>query len=53
MKAEINRVLVLTNDAVIPIPIQVPRRQYIDFHADLFPPVAARGNSKRNVDELR
>lgn len=43
MKAEINRVVVLgSGDAVIPIPIEVPRRQYIDFHADLFPPVQTR-----------
>lgn len=45
MKAEINRGLVLTNEAVIPLPIEVPRRQYIDFHADLFPPVPLRGTS--------
>lgn len=42
MKAEINRLIVLTTDAVVPIPVEVPRRQYIDFHTDLFPPVLAR-----------
>jgi coronin-7 len=43
MKAEINRAVVLgTADAVIPIPLEVPRRQYIDFHADLFPATLAR-----------
>ncbi|SCV74346.1 BQ2448_6778 [Microbotryum intermedium] len=42
MKAEINRLVILSNDAVLPVPIEVPRRQYIDFHQDLFPPVAAR-----------
>ena len=43
MKAEINRVVVLTADAVVPVPIEVPRRQYIDFHQDLYPAYAARG----------
>ncbi|SGY44572.1 BQ5605_C001g00176 [Microbotryum silenes-dioicae] len=42
MKAEINRLVILSDDAVLPVPIEVPRRQYIDFHQDLFPPVAAR-----------
>ncbi|KAK4705031.1 coronin-7, partial [Phenoliferia sp. Uapishka_3] len=42
MKAEINRLIVLTTDAVVPIPIEVPRRQYVDFHQDLFPPVRSR-----------
>ncbi|GAA5883524.1 hypothetical protein JCM16303_005463 [Sporobolomyces ruberrimus] len=42
MKAEINRIVVLTNDAVVPVPISVPRRQYIDFHQDLFPEVPNR-----------
>lgn len=42
MKAEINRLIVLTTDAVVPIPIEVPRRQLVDFHQDLFPPVRAR-----------
>ncbi|SCZ98655.1 BZ3500_MvSof-1268-A1-R1_Chr3-1g05529 [Microbotryum saponariae] len=42
MKAEINHLVILSNDAVLPVPIEVPRRQYIDFHQDLFPPVAAR-----------
>ena len=45
MKAEINRLVVLTNDAVVPVPINVPRRQYIDFHADLYPEVPVRGES--------
>jgi coronin-7 len=43
MKAEINRLVVLTNDAVVPVPINVPRRQYIDFHSDLYPVVSNRG----------
>lgn len=47
MKAEINRIVVLTNDAVVPVPISVPRRQYIDFHQDLFPEVPNRGEFLR------
>lgn len=43
MKAEINRLVVLANDAVVPVPINVPRRQYIDFHSDLYPEVSNRG----------
>ncbi|KAK4053254.1 hypothetical protein OIO90_004028 [Microbotryomycetes sp. JL221] len=42
MKAEINRVMVLTSEAVLAVPIEVPRRQYIDFHSDLYPTTWAR-----------
>ncbi|KAM0787874.1 hypothetical protein ACM66B_003925 [Microbotryomycetes sp. NB124-2] len=42
MKAEINRLVVLSSDAVVPVPIEVPRRQYIDFHADLYPTSRSR-----------
>ncbi|BGP70329.1 hypothetical protein NBRC10513v2_003688 [Rhodotorula toruloides] len=48
MKAEINRLVVLAgggNDAIVPIPVTVTvpvRRQYLDFHSDLYPPVNAR-----------
>ncbi|KAM0750734.1 DUF1900-domain-containing protein [Meredithblackwellia eburnea MCA 4105] len=42
MKGEINKLFVVTQDAVVPISVQVPRRQYIDFHQDLYPDV--RGN---------
>ncbi|GAA5985798.1 hypothetical protein JCM5350_005287 [Sporobolomyces pararoseus] len=45
MKAEINRLVVLTQDAVVPVPINVPRRQYIDFHADLYPEVSNRSKN--------
>ncbi|GAA5960040.1 hypothetical protein JCM3765_006144 [Sporobolomyces pararoseus] len=45
MKAEINRLVVLTQDAVVPVPINVPRRQYIDFHSDLYPEVSSRGTN--------
>ncbi|GAA5963348.1 hypothetical protein JCM8115_000985 [Rhodotorula mucilaginosa] len=48
MMAEINRLVVLGGggaDAVFPVSITVPRRQYLDFHADLYPPVAARSKS--------
>ncbi|GAA5851099.1 hypothetical protein JCM8547_004132 [Rhodosporidiobolus lusitaniae] len=41
--AEINRLLVLAPSAqsVFPVEVKVPRRQYIDFFPELFPPVAA------------
>ncbi|KAH8917736.1 DUF1900-domain-containing protein [Atractiella rhizophila] len=42
MKAEINRLLLSTADAVIPVTMQVPKRQYIDFHFDIFPDIKAR-----------
>ncbi|KAM8720160.1 hypothetical protein ACLKA7_006238 [Drosophila subpalustris] len=37
MDAEVNRVLQLTSNMVIPIMYQVPRKTYRDFHADLYP----------------
>lgn len=43
MKAEINRLILLTGDGVIEAPVEVPRRQYIDFHSDLYPAVASKG----------
>ncbi|GAA6016484.1 hypothetical protein JCM11491_002336 [Sporobolomyces phaffii] len=46
MKAEVNRLVVLTNDAVVPVPVTVPRRQYIDFHQDLYPEVSNRGRKE-------
>ncbi|GAA5943332.1 uncharacterized protein JCM15063_000767 [Sporobolomyces koalae] len=42
MKAEINRLVVLSKDSVIPVNVNVPRRQYIDFHQDLFPETSSR-----------
>ncbi|KRF80721.1 coronin-7 isoform X4 [Drosophila virilis] len=40
MEAEVNRVLQLTSNMVIPIMYQVPRKTYRDFHADLYPETA-------------
>ncbi|XP_063703312.1 coronin-7 isoform X3 [Culicoides brevitarsis] len=37
MEGEVNRVLQLTSNSVIPIMYQVPRKTYRDFHADLYP----------------
>lgn len=37
MEGEVNRVMQLTSNAVIPIMYQVPRKSYRDFHADLYP----------------
>lgn len=49
MEAEINRLVVLGGggaDAVLPVSVHVPRRQYLDFHSDLYPPVSARRESR-------
>lgn len=37
MEGEVNRVMQLTSNSVIPIMYQVPRKTYRDFHADLYP----------------
>uniref|UniRef100_T1I6B9 Coronin n=1 Tax=Rhodnius prolixus TaxID=13249 RepID=T1I6B9_RHOPR len=37
MQAEVNRVLQLTSNSVVPIMYQVPRKSYRDFHSELFP----------------
>jgi coronin-7 len=37
MQAEIGKMVVLSNDSVIPTTFQVPRRSYLDFHNDLYP----------------
>ncbi|CAD6886095.1 unnamed protein product [Tilletia laevis] len=39
MKGEIGRIFLTTpaNDAVIPVSVTIPRRQYLDFHEDLYP----------------
>lgn len=37
MEGEVNRVLLLGQDCIVPVPYQVPRKTYRDFHADIFP----------------
>ncbi|CAH1716522.1 unnamed protein product [Chironomus riparius] len=37
MEGEVNRVMQLTSNSVIPIMYQVPRKSYRDFHSDIFP----------------
>ncbi|KAK7071102.1 Coronin-7, partial [Halocaridina rubra] len=37
MSGEVNRVLQLTSNAIIPITYQVPRKTYREFHSDIFP----------------
>ena len=37
MTGEVNRVLQLCSDAVVPIPWQVPRKSYREYHADIYP----------------
>lgn len=37
MACEVDRILRATNNSIIPVGFQVPRKTYLDFHADLFP----------------
>ncbi|RXG69282.1 Coronin-7 [Armadillidium vulgare] len=37
MSGEVNRLLQLTSNAIVPLTYQVPRKTYREFHADLFP----------------
>ncbi|XP_054714139.1 coronin-7-like [Uloborus diversus] len=37
MDGEVNRLLLLGQDCIVPISFQVPRKSYREFHADLFP----------------
>ncbi|XP_049299985.1 coronin-7 isoform X2 [Anopheles funestus] len=37
MEGEVNRIMQLTSNSVIPIMYQVPRKTYRDFHTDLYP----------------
>eukprot|EP00795_Rhopilema_esculentum_P000897 gene898-10652_t len=41
MEAEVNRLMQLTKNAIIPISFVVPRRSYLDFHAELYPDTAS------------
>ncbi|GJN89289.1 hypothetical protein Rhopal_002269-T1 [Rhodotorula paludigena] len=55
MKTEVGRLVVLGAggaDAVVPVQVTVPRRQYLDFHADLYPPVSARVPAQSAADWL-
>lgn len=36
MQAEVNRILMLGKDCVVPISYQVPRKSYRDYHSDLY-----------------
>ncbi|KFB41792.1 AGAP000930-PA-like protein [Anopheles sinensis] len=37
MEGEVNRIMQLTLNAVIPVTYKVPRKSYRDYHADLYP----------------
>ncbi|CAL1541238.1 unnamed protein product [Lymnaea stagnalis] len=37
MAGEVNRLVVLCRNSIIPVPYIVPRKSYRDFHSDLFP----------------
>ena len=41
MRAEINRLYVLSKNEIIPVSVRVERKSYLDFHEDLFPDVFA------------
>lgn len=41
MEGEVNRVLLLGSDCIVPLSYQVPRKSYREFHADLFPETRA------------
>lgn len=43
MHTEVARVLAVVDNAVMPVSFQVPRKQYLDFHADLFPNTRGTG----------
>jgi len=54
MRAEIGRVAVLgAAGEVVPVRVDVPRRQYLDFHRELYPPVAAGGTSFTSLPSLQ
>ena len=53
MGAEINRVLVVGRSGeMIPVPVRVPRRNYIDFVEELFPMVREPGEAQSAKDWL-
>ncbi|GAB00007.1 uncharacterized protein L969DRAFT_53496 [Mixia osmundae IAM 14324] len=53
MKAEISRLLLLSTDhVIIPISMTVPRRLYVDFHADLYPAIASQESAQDASDWL-
>ncbi|XP_067134482.1 coronin-7 [Centruroides vittatus] len=37
MQAEVNRILLLGQDCIVPISYQVPRKSYREYHSDLYP----------------
>ncbi|ORZ17579.1 hypothetical protein BCR41DRAFT_322048 [Lobosporangium transversale] len=37
MQTEVARILVVNNNSLWPVSVNVPRRSYLDFHADLYP----------------
>ncbi|KAB7497235.1 Coronin-7 [Armadillidium nasatum] len=45
MSGEVNRLLQLTSNAIVPLTYQVPRKTYREFHADLFPDTSGHNPS--------
>lgn len=52
MEGEVNRVLILGQDCIVPVSYQVPRKSYRDFHADVFPDTLAATPSIEVTDWL-
>ncbi|KAN0064848.1 hypothetical protein ACQY0O_001905 [Thecaphora frezii] len=45
MEGEVGRLFVASStaeDCIVPVSVTIPRRQYIDFHPDLYPPTSSR-----------
>ena len=54
MQAEINRLYVAAKDGtIVPVSVTVPRRQLIDFHSELFPPVPSPGPLEHLEEPMR
>ncbi|SPO37720.1 uncharacterized protein PSFLO_03196 [Pseudozyma flocculosa] len=45
MEGEVDRLVLASttsDDCLVPVSVTIPRRQYIDFHPDLYPPTSSR-----------
>ncbi|EGG00921.1 uncharacterized protein MELLADRAFT_92887 [Melampsora larici-populina 98AG31] len=53
MKAEICKLVILSkNQQVLPVIIQAPKRQYLDFHLDVMPPVRSMTAAQTSTEWL-
>ncbi|OAV92610.1 hypothetical protein PTTG_04159 [Puccinia triticina 1-1 BBBD Race 1] len=54
MKAELCKLMILTKNAeVVPLTMQAPKRQYLDFHADVMPSVRSMGPAQTGKEWLQ